>query len=150
MNMTWLAAVGAANARTAELAPTNRSSPLYEPESVLVPVHAAGFSPVRAPPPLPLDAAVMRPLASTVRFVFVYDPAETAVVTRVGLGKVPVRSPPAEPLGGSAVGICPKAAASWAPEPFPSPVILFVPMAIEIGRASRRERVYTWRLALAL
>ncbi len=43
----------------------------------------------------------------------------------VGFGYVPARSPPAEPFGGSAVGICPNAAASCAPEPFATLVIFF-------------------------
>jgi hypothetical protein len=47
----------------------------------------------------PLAADVIRPLESTVKFVSVYDPGVTAVATKVGLGYVPVRSPPAAPPG---------------------------------------------------
>lgn len=46
-----------------------------------------------------------------------------AVLFRVGFGYVPVKSPPAVPLGGKAVGICPKAAASVEAEPFAKLVI---------------------------
>jgi hypothetical protein len=48
---------------------------------------------------VPLAALVIRPLESTVKFVSVYDPGVTAVATNVGLGYVPVRSPPAAPPG---------------------------------------------------
>jgi hypothetical protein len=47
------------------------------------------------PPPAPFAAAVSRPFESTVMLAFVYDPGVTAVAASVGLGNVPVRSPPA-------------------------------------------------------
>jgi hypothetical protein len=45
------------------------------------------------PPPVPLAAAVILPFASTVRFVFVYEPGVTAVAASAGDAAVPARSP---------------------------------------------------------
>jgi hypothetical protein len=50
---------------------------------------------VPPPPAAPFAAAVSRPFESTVMLAFVYDPGVTAVAASVGLGNVPVRSPPA-------------------------------------------------------
>ena len=48
-------------------------------------------------PPDPFDAAVMRPCASTVMFVFVYDPATTVVFAR-DIVPVVVIVPPVKPV----------------------------------------------------
>jgi hypothetical protein len=53
---------------------------------------------------VPLEALVIRPLASTVILGLVYDPLVTAVVVSVGFGYVPAKSPPAAPFGGRLAG----------------------------------------------
>jgi len=70
------------------------------PAKVTAPVVAVlGVSPVVpalnvvTPPAAPLEAAVIRPLESTVRFVFVYTPAVTAVFESVVALPIEVTSP---------------------------------------------------------
>jgi hypothetical protein len=62
--------------------------------------------------------------------VVVGEPGRFTELAIVGFGYVPASDPAAAPLGGSAVGIWPKAAASEDADPFVSPVILCDPIAI--------------------
>src|ERR1017187_9830122 len=99
--------------------------------------HPVNVAPARAPAPgLVMAAAAVIALAPPLPIASVeLSPAAVPEVfwLRVvipGLGYVPVRTPPAVPFGGRAVGICPNAATSCAPLAFPTPVILLEPIAM--------------------
>jgi hypothetical protein len=77
-------------------APSERINVVAEPFTAESPtVAVVGFAAVGIA--APLVAAVILPFVSTVRFVFVYEPAATEVVAKVREGEIEV-APEAEPV----------------------------------------------------
>ena len=94
------------------------------------------------PPPEPLDAAVIRPWASTVMSALVYDPGVTAVSARSMVPET-VMVPPSRPVPAVMLWTVPL------PPPPPAAVSVAVPLPLSVSMRLGTETIRSLTLAMS-